>query len=248
MQRQGHVPDLVEEQRAALGGFHLAQCLLDRAGESTFLVAEELAFQQLLRDSGAVDRNEAPGLAIAARMDRARDQFLAGPALAQDQHADAGRRHLLHHATNPLHGGIGRDDALKWRGALRVAQPFVLSLQLREVEGARDDQPQHVRVDGLGIEVAGAQAHGADRIVAVRIAGHHDDLGARGDTQHLLQRRQPFGHAVRIGRQPQVLEHHGGLGPAQASEGLRSRGRRYHGVVVEAPLELLLQPGVVLDD
>ena len=46
---QGDLADLVEEDRAAVGHLEAALALADRAGESAFLVAEQLAFQQRLR-------------------------------------------------------------------------------------------------------------------------------------------------------------------------------------------------------
>ena len=42
-----HVADLVEEERAAVGGLELALAARDRAGERAALVAEELALDQL---------------------------------------------------------------------------------------------------------------------------------------------------------------------------------------------------------
>ena len=47
LQRQRHVADLVEEQRAAVGQLDLADGLLRRARERALLVAEQLALEQL---------------------------------------------------------------------------------------------------------------------------------------------------------------------------------------------------------
>ena len=66
LQRERHVADLVEEQRAAVGGLELARGLLGGAGEGARLVAEQLAFEQLLGNGRAVDGDErllARGLA-----------------------------------------------------------------------------------------------------------------------------------------------------------------------------------------
>ena len=49
-------------------------------------MAEEFAFEQRLRDCGAVDGDEGPFLSRAALMDGACDNFLAGAALSPDQH------------------------------------------------------------------------------------------------------------------------------------------------------------------
>ena len=63
--------------------------------KAPLLVAEQLALQQVLRDGGAVDRDEGPRRRGAQVVQRAGEQLLAGAALAQQQHADIGRRHLL---------------------------------------------------------------------------------------------------------------------------------------------------------
>ena len=59
LQRQRHVADFVEEERAAVALLEAADALAGRAGEGAFLVAEEFALEQLLGDGGAVDRDEA---------------------------------------------------------------------------------------------------------------------------------------------------------------------------------------------
>ena len=48
---QRHVADLVEEDRAAIGDLEQAALLRDRAGERTALVTEQLALDQLGRES-----------------------------------------------------------------------------------------------------------------------------------------------------------------------------------------------------
>ena len=65
LHRQRHVADLVEEQRAAAALLELADPAAVGAGEGALLVAEQLAFQQVLGDGGAVDgvkRRPAPAL------------------------------------------------------------------------------------------------------------------------------------------------------------------------------------------
>ena len=50
--------DLVEEQRAVLGGADEAGVVAVGAGERAAAVAEQLAFEHLARDGGAVERHE----------------------------------------------------------------------------------------------------------------------------------------------------------------------------------------------
>jgi len=58
LDRQRHFADFVEEERAAARGFRLAFLVANRAGERTFHVAVEFAFQQRLGQRGAVERDE----------------------------------------------------------------------------------------------------------------------------------------------------------------------------------------------
>jgi hypothetical protein len=116
------------------------------------------------------------------------------------------------------------------------------------VQGALDDQPQDVVVHGLLVEIVGAHADGLDRVLAVELPRDHDHLGVRGSPQGLDQGEETLGDALRVRRQAQVLQHHGGLVPAQGRDRLAAGSGREHLVIVETPLELLLQPRVVLND
>ena len=48
LEARRHLPDFVEEDGAAVGGFEQAPFLLPCVGEGAALVAEQLAFEQLL--------------------------------------------------------------------------------------------------------------------------------------------------------------------------------------------------------
>ncbi len=52
-----HVADLIEKQGAAVGLFEFADVGGHRASERTTVVAEQLAFQQMLGNGGAIDRD-----------------------------------------------------------------------------------------------------------------------------------------------------------------------------------------------
>src|SRR5690606_32926614 len=57
--------------------------------ERSALVTEELGFDQVARDRGAVDVHEGAEGTRAIVVDRLRDQLLAGPGLPRDQHVGA---------------------------------------------------------------------------------------------------------------------------------------------------------------
>ena len=92
LQRERHLADLVEEQRAAVRLLEQALAALLGVGERALRVAEQLALEQRLGHRRAVDRDERAVLARAtALVERARDDLLAGAALAGDQHGRVGR-------------------------------------------------------------------------------------------------------------------------------------------------------------
>ena len=81
-----HVVDIVEEDRAAMRHLEAARAILDRAGERSALVAEELRLDERLGQDRAADRHERPAPARAVVMDQAGDDFLACAGLADDEH------------------------------------------------------------------------------------------------------------------------------------------------------------------
>ncbi len=80
-----HLADLVEEQRAVVGGFEMADAAGDRAGKAALFMAEQFGFDQFARDRAAVDRDERGGGTLRGAVQRMRDQLLAGARRAGDQ-------------------------------------------------------------------------------------------------------------------------------------------------------------------
>ena len=122
LQRQRHVADLVEEQRAAVGGLEEADLALVGAGERAALVAEQLALEQALGQRRAVELDQRPVAAAGALVDRLAHQLLADPGLAEDQHGHRGVGDPLDQRVDPLHRGVEHDRrALGRRGARHPA-------------------------------------------------------------------------------------------------------------------------------
>src|SRR6185295_16377406 len=86
LEGDGHVADLVQEERASLSLLEPARPALVRAREGAALVPEQLALQQRLREGRAVDGDAGPIPAPGGDVDGARDQLLAGAALTLDEH------------------------------------------------------------------------------------------------------------------------------------------------------------------
>ena len=106
---QAHVPDLVQEQRAAVRLFELPPFHRRGSGEGPALVSEQLALDQRLRNGGAVDRHERMAMARALLMYRARHQLLAGAVLSRDQQAAARGTGRRDQPAKPLHARRGAD-------------------------------------------------------------------------------------------------------------------------------------------
>ena len=78
LHRERQLAELVEEQRAAVGGAEQALAVCVGARERPLAVAEQRALDQRLRQRAAVDGDERPGRARALVVQRPRDQLLAG--------------------------------------------------------------------------------------------------------------------------------------------------------------------------
>lgn len=81
-----------------------------RAGKRPFLVAEEIGFQQLLRECSVIYLHKGLVTALAHRVDRLRHHLLAGAALAPDEHRGVGDGNFLRHFQNLPHLRSLADD------------------------------------------------------------------------------------------------------------------------------------------
>ena len=89
------VADFVEEQRAAMRQLEASGLAGVRAGERALLVAEQLRLEQRLGNRRAVDGDERAVGAVAERVQRAREELLAGAALPEQQHRRVRRRRAV---------------------------------------------------------------------------------------------------------------------------------------------------------
>ena len=80
------VANLVEKQRPLRGFLNQAFLSPARIGEGPRLVAEEFAFQQCVRQGGAIDADERRLRARAVVVDGLGQHFLSGAALALNEH------------------------------------------------------------------------------------------------------------------------------------------------------------------
>ena len=111
LRRQLHVANLVEEQRPSLGQFEPPLLAGVGAGERPLLVAEQLGFDQRIRQRAAADLHERLLGPRRVVVDRAGDQLLAGAGLAAQQHGRVGPRDLRDLLVDALHRAAVADDA-----------------------------------------------------------------------------------------------------------------------------------------
>jgi hypothetical protein len=97
----GKIADLVEQERASLCEHEQAGMIGQRTGEGPAAVAEQLAFDEVLRKRRAVDGDQRPRATGAVRVDRPCEHLLAGAGLAEDQD----RRRAIRGGLRPLDDG-----------------------------------------------------------------------------------------------------------------------------------------------
>ncbi len=168
-----HVPDLVEEQGAVLGLLEAAAPHGLGAGEGAALVAEQLRFQQVLRDRRGVQGDEGLLRAWAVLVQRARHELLAGARFARDQHGHVRLRQAADGAEHLLHRRRMAQD-LGRLGGQRLDAGFAQAL----FESAPDQRHRLVDVEWLGQVIEGAALERGHRRIQVREGGDDDDRQA----------------------------------------------------------------------
>src|SRR6476620_5193283 len=115
-------------------------------------------------------------LAVAVKMQAARDQFLAGPAFALDQNRAVGVGDLVNQAVNELHFLARSNDVLKFVFVLEfLAEVDVLPQGRLIIQSALHRHLQLVDLKWLGYVIVSAHLHRFDR-------GFH--RGISGDQNH----------------------------------------------------------------
>src|SRR3990172_1845853 len=121
-------------------------------------------------------------------MDGAREEFLARPALAVDQHRRVGRRHLLYLVHDLLHLATLSDYLRKAELFSKLFfQEYVFGCHARSVERPLDQHEQMVGVERFGQEVIGPLLYRLDRGLDRTERGHHDHRQKRVVLLHRLQ-------------------------------------------------------------
>ncbi|MNZ79670.1 hypothetical protein D3C78_982800 [compost metagenome] len=181
---QRHALDFIEEHRAAIGVFQLADALALGAGEGAAFMAEQLGFEQGFGNRRAVERNEGFVGARAEVVQAARDLFLAAAGLAADQHVDRQAGEVQHLSAQLLHA-LRHAQQVQFQACLEVGlfmQAVVFQHQLAFLQGTAQAAQQAFRAEGLFQKVIGAVTHGFDRHGHIAMTGqeNHRQVGIAG--------------------------------------------------------------------
>ncbi len=113
-------------------------------------------------------------------MDRARHQLLAGPALADDEHADVAGRDLVDQVGDPADDRAVADDGrYRARPGHHAAQAVHLAIELEVGDGPLERDDQDIELDRLDDVVVGPGPDRADGALELGVAGHHHGEHAR---------------------------------------------------------------------
>ena len=149
LEGQRQISDLVEKERAAGGLFDKADLVPHRPGERAPGVAEELAFEERLRDGGAIDGDERPAASAARVMNGLRRELFARAALAGDEDRSVRIADLLDHGADAPdrrrlaeEGSEGGSVLRPRRGFGRASAPVLFE----EIDDGRHGQGQELEV------------------------------------------------------------------------------------------------------
>jgi hypothetical protein len=209
-------------------------------------VAEQLALEQRLGHRRAVDRDELRILAARAIVDRARDDLLAGAALAGDEHGCIGDRDLIDQRIDLMHRGRRADHvAAAARRCDDLAQPLDLAAQRAVLGGAADRDRERFDLDRLGHEVVRTRADRADRGLEAAKRGQHDDrqIGPVGDD---VLAQLEAGHALHV----EIGDDDVDIVLGQRRDRVRAAAERHdvEAALLEAELDEIDHLALVVDD
>ena len=259
---QRQVADLVEEQRAALRRLKEAFAVGGRAGVRAFACAKEFGFEQIFGNRAAVHRDHRAVRALAATMQRARDQLLAGARFAAHQHGRHAARHLGDALLHIAHG-FGFADQQTHDGRCRLGFVVCGDLGFRFLEtlggrclagsgnaagplhGRGHDRAELLEIDRLGQIVERACAQRLDGVFRRAVGRHHHAALA----PLVLAQMQQHLHAVAVG-QAHVADHHIELLHAQLLARFLHRTCGFDAVALAQQREFVERPqvGFIVDD
>src|SRR5215510_946586 len=113
LKRSRHIPDFIQENRSFMSLAEQSFRASVGAGERTFFMTEELAFEQGCRQSRTVDGHKGFVSSTARQMDCFGNYFLARTALTLQKYSGFGAGDARDHIQDPSHSFAFRDDIRK---------------------------------------------------------------------------------------------------------------------------------------
>src|SRR5207342_1744943 len=126
------------------------------------------------------------------------EELLAGATGAEEHYRDVGRTDAFDGLGDLHHLRRCRDYRAKYGRRRAGFEAAVFILDLVEMKGAFDDEPELVDVDRLLVEIVSAHRDGFGRALSRAVAGGDDHLGVGLQPQDFGQRRKALFGAVRI--------------------------------------------------
>ena len=164
LQRERHVPDLVEEQRAHAGTLRVAEVTRLGAGEGALLMAEYLAFHKFAGNGGAIDGHEGSGRARRYLMQQPRRHLLARAGLAGHQHRQIVPGIAIKQVFHMMNG--------RRHAKIITGRPIAC---INHPPPCGDPFEEFVHVERLGQEVDRAHPHETHCLVDLAIARHEHE-------------------------------------------------------------------------
>ena len=240
---------LVQKQCPVVRRLELSSPALGGSGKSPLLMAEELAFHQVLRDRPAVDGDEGTVLSGAGLVAGPGEELLACSALAGDQDRDVGGGDL---SENPEHLAdllVLRHDPQRGRRTFwdDLGKRPGLSGKERPVVGPGDHPPELLWVYGLLEEVVGTEADRLKRPGTRDVPAQNDSVERGIGFGEESQEIDPV--LARVLTQGEVEHRHCGSLAEKEVNGRGSGVRGEHGIVgLEEPAHLPKHRRVVVHD
>ncbi len=189
--------DLVEKERAAVGGQESAGLVGDRAGERAFHVPEQFAFQQRFGQCAATDFDERLVPPRRAMMNRPGQQRFARAAFAGHQHRRPAVGDRLDQIENLQHLVIVPDDVLQAEAQIELLPERLVFEQQRLLPNRfLDDHADFIIHDRLGEIIERPHLRRFDGAFDRAVAGDDDDHDMRRPPADIAQkiRRLDAGH------------------------------------------------------
>ena len=194
LNRLGHLDELVQEHRAAVGGLEQPGFVTDRAGERPLHVAEHLRLEQRLGKRGAVDRHERPTRAAAVLVDELGDELLARSALAGDERRGVRRRDAARQRHDVAEHRRGPEHRERVAGAVGEGlrpERARLAPHHDRVHRSTDENLELGRGERLGEVIPRARAQRLEARLDARLPGHDDDDRLAPRRQRRAQQLHP---------------------------------------------------------